>query len=417
MNRFMAETITSKQASKRLTAIIVAVVFAMGTLFVPTGGLALAAETDEDGAVLNEAVEAETTAAGNELDEAADADTAETAADETDMDGIQADAEASDAMAELEELVVVQDEDGEAAALEDLDESDYDGFIYKLEDDVTKGEIKKMETAIDGLGEDPESGEAEEIINNELYAADSLETIEEVAKPDMIEYIEPDYVTGLMGTNDYYYEGDGWFLEMIKAPYVWEKEAFGEGVVVAVLDTGVMTSHPDFENTSFVDPYNTFDDSNDVTDTNGHGTGMAGIIAASYNNAIGLTGIMPKASIMPIKIFGNSEKSTHSMLIKGINYASEHGADVINMSIGDAIESPAMNEACRQAAAKGAVLVAAAGNSGNSTAYYPASYSSVVSVGSIETDGAHYRRCRPFIPGMRTGRNVKYCVHLAPPAA
>ena len=409
MNRFMAETITSKQASKRLTAIIVAVVFAMGTLFVPTGGLALAAETDEDGAVLNEAVEAETTAAGNELDEAADADTAETAADETDMDGIQADAEASDAMAELEELVVVQDEDGEAAALEDLDESDYDGFIYKLEDDVTKGEIKKMETAIDGLGEDPESGEAEEIINNELYAADSLETIEEVAKPDMIEYIEPDYVTGLMGTNDYYYEGDGWFLEMIKAPYVWEKEAFGEGVVVAVLDTGVMTSHPDFENTSFVDPYNTFDDSNDVTDTNGHGTGMAGIIAASYNNAIGLTGIMPKASIMPIKIFGNSEKSTHSMLIKGINYASEHGADVINMSIGDAIESPAMNEACRQAAAKGAVLVAAAGNSGNSTAYYPASYSSVVSVGSIETDGAHsdFSTFNQYVDVVAPGRGIR----------
>ena len=68
-------------------------------------------------------------------------------------------AEASEAGAELEELVVAQDENGDAAALEDLDENDYDGFLYKLEDDVTKQEVKEMETAIDELSEDPESGE------------------------------------------------------------------------------------------------------------------------------------------------------------------------------------------------------------------------------------------------------------------
>ena len=400
---------TSKQASGRLTAFIVAVVFALGTLFVPTGGLA--AETDEDGVVLNEAVETETAADENELDKAADAEIAEAAADkaapggsqpsETEAEQQPVDAETSDAMAKLEKLVMAQDEDGDAAALEDLDEAEYNGFISK--------EVKEMETAIDELNEDPESGEAEEILSNELYTADSLETIEAVAAPEMIEYIEPDYITELMGTNDSYYGSDGWFLEMIKAPYVWERGAFGKGIVVAVVDTGVMMSHPDFVNTSFIDPYNTVDDSADVTDTDGHGTGMAGIIAASYNNGTGLTGIMPEVSILPIKIFDSgTNKTTHSMVIKGIDYAADHGVDVINMSVGDKIESPAMNEACSRAAAKGVILVAASGNSGDSSVFYPAAYSSVVSVGSIESDGAHsdFSTYNKYVEAAAPGRGI-----------
>lgn len=390
MKRFMSD-MTSKQASGRLTAIIVAVVFALGTLFVPTGNIF--SETDDDKVVENETVEADAPVSENAQDDEAEQDVAET--DEVqpsaaEVNAQPADAEASDATAELEGLVVVKDENGDTAGLEDLDESDYDGFIYKIKDDVTKREIKEMETAIDELSEDPDSGEAEELIDNELYSADSLETIEEVAAPEMIEYIEPDYVISLMGTNDYYYKTYGWYLEMIKAPYVWERETFGKDVVVAVLDTGVLTSHPDFESTHFVDPYNAVDESDDVTDTNGHGTGMAGIIAASYNNETGLTGIMPEASIMPIKVFdGKSNTSTTGMVIKGIDYASQHGADVINMSLGGTEESPGMKEACERAAAKGAILVSAAGNSGDSSVFYPAAFSSVVSVGSIESDGAH----------------------------
>ena len=421
MKRFMSG-MTSKQASGRLTAFIVAVVFALGTLFVPTGGIV--SEADDDGAVVNGSVETKTTAAENDPDEAADAEIVETDTDKEDTDGSltgsqpgeteteaqPADAETSGAVAELEKLVTVKDEDGETADLEDLDESAYDGFIYKIKDDVTKQEIKEMETAIDKLDEDPDSGAAEELIDNELYTADSLETIEAVAEPDMIEYIEPDYVISLMGTNDYYYESDGWFLEMIKAPYVWERGAFGKGIVVAVLDTGVLTSHSDFESTHFVDPYNAVDESDDVTDTNGHGTGMAGIIAASYNNETGLTGIMPEASIMPIKVFdGKSNMSTTAMVIKGIDYASQHGADVINMSLGGPEESPGMNEACERAAAKGAILVSAAGNSGDSTAFYPAAYSSVVSVGSIESDGAHTDQStyNKYVDAVAPGRGIR----------
>jgi len=360
MKKIRLET-TREQTSKRLTAFIVAVVFVMGTLFVPTG--TLAAETEEDNAA---------------------------------------------AAADLEDLVVVHDENGSAAALEDLDESEFDGFIYKLREDVTKKEVKEMETAIDELGENPAAGEVAPVIDKELYTADSIETIEEVAGADMIEYIEPDYTISLMGTNDPYYETKGWFLEMIKVPYVWEKGEFGEDITVAVLDSGVMMNHPDFENTKFTDPFNAINDSTDVTDSVGHGTGMAGIIAASYNNKKGLTGIMPQATIMPVKAVDGITSGTYSKVIKGINYAADHGADVINISLGDTFDSTALNEACDQAAAKGVILVAAAGNDGENNLYYPASYSSVVSVGSIEQDGEHsdFSTYNEYVDAVAPGRGI-----------
>ena len=352
---------TREQTSKRLTAFIVAVVFVMGTLFVPTG--TLAAETEEDNAA---------------------------------------------AAADLEDLVVVHDENGGEAALEDLDESEYDGFIYRLREDVTKKEVKEMETAIDELGEETDNSAVAPVIDKELYTADSIETIEEVAGADMIEYIEPDYTVSLMGTNDTYYDTKGWFLKMIKVPYVWDKGEFGEGTVVAVLDTGVMMNHPDFENTRFADPYNAVDDSTDVTDSVGHGTGVAGIIGASYNNGRGLTGVMPQATIMPVKVMNNATSGTYSRIIKGLNYAVDNSADVVNMSLGDTNESTALNEACDQAAAKGVILVASAGNDGEDSIYYPAAYSSVVSVGSIEQDGEHsdFSTHNEYVDAAAPGRGI-----------
>lgn len=415
MKRFMTDW-TNKKASMRLTAMLVAVVFAVGTLFVPTG--ILAAETDEDEITANETVEAVTPAGENEFDEVEASKTEGAEADEAEAGEAQPEedvaetqqpaAEASEPGTGLEELVVAHDGNGDAAAVDDLEETDYDGFIYKLEDNVTKKEIKKMETAIDELEADPQSGEVEEVIDNELYTADSLETIDAVADADMIEYIEPDYIVNFMGTNDPYYGSYGWFLEMTNAPYVWARGAFGKGVVVAVLDSGVMMSHPDFEYTQFVSPYNTTNGSTDVTDTIGHGTGVAGIIAASYNNQKGLTGIMPQASIMPIKITSGATGGKHSWLIQGIDYAASHGADVINMSVGDPIESVAMNDACNRAAAKGVILVAASGNDYDCTIEYPASYSSVVSVGSIERDGAHstFSTYNQYVDVVAPGRGI-----------
>jgi subtilisin family serine protease len=412
---------TVRKTSSRLIAMVVAVVFVMSTMFVPTGALAAENAGTEDTVTAKttaaEATVAETeegTDTENASAEDAAAEPEKTVQDQSEQDSALAADEDAGTLAELEDLVTAHNENGDAAALEDLSDSDYDGFIYKLEDDATKREVKEMETAIEELAEDPESGEAAAVIENEIYTADSLETIDAVADPDLIEYIEPNYKVSLMDTgstaviNDPYYEDYGWYLDMIKAPYVWNRGAYGKGAVVAVIDSGVMTNHPDFENTQFTTGYNAVEESTDVTDPDGHGTGMAGIIAASYNNGRGLAGIMPKAKIMPVKVFRTAQEGQISWLIKGIEYATSHGASVINMSVGVPQYSVAMEDACKNAVAKGIILVAAAGNDGNGTVYYPACFSTVVSVGSIESDGARsgFSNYNKYVDVVAPGRGI-----------
>lgn len=412
---------TVRKTSSRLIAMVVAVVFVMSTMFVPTGALAAETAGTED-TVAAETTAAEATVAETEKGastenasaEDAAAEPEETVPDQPEQGNAPAAEEDAGTLAELEDLVTAHNENGDAAALEDLNDSDYDGFIYKLEDDATKRDVKEMETAIEELAEDPESGEAAAVIENEIYTADSLETIDAVADPDLIEYIEPNYKVSLMDTgstaviNDPYYEGYGWYLDMINAPYIWGRGAYGKGAVVAVVDSGVMTDHPDFESTQFTTGYNAIDDSTDVTDSVGHGTGVAGIIAASYNNERGLAGIMPQVKIMPVKVVRSATESEISWLIKGIEYATSHGASVINMSLGAPQYSVAMEDACKSATAKGIILVAAAGNDGDGTVYYPACFSNVISVGSIESDGAHsdFSNYNKYVDAVAPGRSI-----------
>ena len=371
------------QISNRLTAILVAVVFVVGTMFIPTEIFAV--EPDASGDVVEvaeattEAVDAETTG-----EEPAAAETEVTEVTEPTEQGPE------NADADLTDFLSVTDENGDNIDIEDLDEDTYDGFIYKIKDDTTDTELKEMEEAIDDLDK---KQEIEEVISEELYSADSLETIAEVTPPERIEYIEPNYIMTAMGTNDPNYAEYGWYLDMINAPYVWEKGMIGDGATVAILDSGVKIDHEEFEQTVFTGEYNAIDPTEDLTDNSGHGTAVTGIIAAAQNNQKGLTGIMPRAKVMPVKVMDynlNGETTgTVDDVIQGMNYAVNNGADVINISAGIQTDIKSLREACQNAAARGVILVAAAGNDFNSIAEYPAAYDTVIGVGSIERDGAH----------------------------
>lgn len=392
---------TGRKTTVRLTAFLIAAVFVIGTFFIPSGIYADDTSADGDSnAAVTDAVQ--TDGAVEEPQEAAEpeAETPAPAAEQSE-ELPEGDAAAEPAAGNsAEDLLIVKDETGKTIDLEDLDEDAYDGFVYKLEENTSNKEIRKMENAIDELEADPAGGEVKEVIENELYTADSLEAIDEVADTDVIEYVEPDYLARLK-TNDYYYnrtnlDGDkySWYLDMIKAPYVWNRGVFGEGAVVGVIDTGVMMDHPDLKSVEFIAPYDAVEDSSELTDTDGHGTAMAGIIAGAYNNEKGLTGIMPQAKIIPVNVFTRTS-AKHSHIAAGIMHAANHGADVISMSLGDFYSSSTLKDACDQAAAKGAILVAASGNeaeyetSDNLIPEYPACYSSVVSVGSVNQKGRH----------------------------
>ena len=408
MNKFVKEY--NILIAKRLTAILVAVVFVLGIAVIPAEIHGTETDPSATGTQVTEATEAVTLdaeqsmtdedvaaaddEAATEEQEAAEADEAtveETAGEDNTVN--------TEAIGEMENALTVD--------LDSIDESDYDGFIYKLEDDVTKKEVKEMENAIDDLDE-KEGQEVEEVVEKELYAADSIETIAEVAQPELIEYIEPNYIVRAMGTNDPYYSNYGWYLDMIDAPYIWDEELFGDDVTVAVLDSGVNTNHKDLKgDNKFTKPYNFVDDSQDVTDNAGHGTAVAGVIAASYNNGSGLTGIMPNTIIMPVKVVDkkwNSSKNkwetvgSIASICSGIDYAVSNKADVINMSLGSDYKSISLETKCQSAAEEGVILVAASGNEAQSSGRYtgvinpieyPASYDTVISVGSIERDGTY----------------------------
>ncbi len=142
---------------------------------------------------------------------------------------------------------------------------------------------------------------------------------------------------------------------------------YREDVIVAVIDTGVLATHPDlvenaYKNAQGKNGYDFVNDDEDPRDEEGHGTHVAGIIGARANNKVGVTGVMgTRVKIMGVRVLGPQGGST-SDIVNGIRYAADNGAHVINMSLGGNGSSPDMRDAMRYAAEKGVVIVIAAGN-------------------------------------------------------
>ena len=152
---------------------------------------------------------------------------------------------------------------------------------------------------------------------------------------------------------------------------------------VAILDTGVDASQPDLS--SVVVPGTDIVDGsgNGETDANGHGTAMAGIVAAATGNGEGIAGVgYSGVKIMPVKVLGDDGTGLDSDVINGVVYATQHGANVILMSFSNPGFSPALQAAINYAWSHGVVLVAATGNDGTSTVNYPAGDKGVIGVGS-----------------------------------
>lgn len=179
-------------------------------------------------------------------------------------------------------------------------------------------------------------------------------------------------------TNDQYYPYQ-WNLMKINMPAAWEISK-GTGAIVAVIDTGVKQTLPDFANTHFSEGYDFVNLDNDPTDDQGHGSHVAGTIAQSSNNNVGVAGIAYDCTIMPVKVLNSNGRGTYDQIINGIIYAVDHGAHILNLSFCGAIGSTAMQNAVNYAWDNGCLLVCAAGNSVVSTHFYPAIYNNSFSV-------------------------------------
>ena len=190
--------------------------------------------------------------------------------------------------------------------------------------------------------------------------------------------------------------GNYWGADKVEAPEVWESSpefvgATGKGVTVAVIDTGVKTTHPEFSNVNIVSPFDFIENDTSPDDVDGHGTHVASTILGRYDgiSATGdITGIAYNASLMPLKVLGDDGTGYISDIAAGIRYAVDNGAHVINLSLGGGGPSSLMREAIRYAANK-AVVVMAAGNSSGSSPEYPAAYAAVdgIAVGAVNKLG------------------------------
>jgi serine protease len=175
-----------------------------------------------------------------------------------------------------------------------------------------------------------------------------------------------------------------WHMRQLGMPEAW-KRGNGKGVVVAVIDTGV-TKVGDLAETKFVPGYNFVSNNDNAADDHGHGTHVAGTIAESTNNKLGVAGVAYGASIMPIKVLSARGSGSVAGISQGIRWAADHGANVINMSLGGPTRMGSMANAVKYARDKGVVIIAAAGNDGRGRVGYPAAYPGVVAVASTQFD-------------------------------
>jgi serine protease len=184
-----------------------------------------------------------------------------------------------------------------------------------------------------------------------------------------------------------------WNLKMINMPKAWDRTK-GKGVVVAVLDTGVaFEDHddfrqvPDLKGTKFVDGYDFVNKDRHANDDHGHGTHVAGTIAQATNNGEGVAGVAFEAAIMPVKVLDHFGGGTSADIADAIRWAADHGANVINMSLGGGGRSVVMEKAVEYARKKGVVVVCAAGNGGRGIVEYPAAYPGSVAVAAVGPSG------------------------------
>jgi serine protease len=182
------------------------------------------------------------------------------------------------------------------------------------------------------------------------------------------------------------YFSQQWALQAIGAPSAWAATT-GAGITVAVVDTGVDLGHPDLIG-QLVPGVNLIDAGQAPSDDNGHGTALAGIIAASTDNGIGVAGVAPDARIMPVKALDSDGRGSAATVDAGIEWAAAHGAKVINLSFGDLLPGdlpPGLRQAVATAWSEGSICVLAAGNNPMAVDTYPDA--DAVVVGAATEDG------------------------------
>jgi subtilisin len=199
-------------------------------------------------------------------------------------------------------------------------------------------------------------------------------------KISLLPYIRED-IFGLDSNSGQFY---GWEIIKFEIQKYW-KYSMGEGVKVAVIDTGCDLNHNDLKE-NLIAGFNFVNEGSDPQDGNAHGTHVAGTIAASDNN-LGMVGVAPRTKIIPVKSLGDNGSGNLKDVVEGIIWAADNDADILTMSLGSPTSSRHMQNAINYAAGKGCLIFCAAGNSGPSNdIMFPARYNNTISIAAIDSN-------------------------------
>ncbi|MDU0460705.1 MAG: S8 family serine peptidase, partial [Geobacteraceae bacterium] len=223
-----------------------------------------------------------------------------------------------------------------------------------------------------------------------------LEVAKELTKERIVKSPEPNYIQKILTVSDPLYQ-DQWYAAATRIESVWPTIKSTALVTVAVIDTGVQAGHPDLSGRT-LKGYDFTTNNPDANDDNGHGTFVSGIIAANSNN-IGIRGLYNNARILPVKVMDANGAGTYEDAAKGIIYAADNGAKVINLSIGGYGYSPMLLDAVNYAQSKGCILIAAGGNDSIEKEVYPAGYPDVIGVAAMAGEDAIWQ-------SSNTGRHI-----------
>jgi serine protease len=299
--------------------------------------------------------------------------------------------------------IAATDTEAQAAA-------DPDDVLIDMIDNATPAQVAAIENQVGGKLELVDAtGEAastklfrahvDPANEQAILAALSANPTVEIAEPDSVMALDPSEESevtqapatqpGFPNDPDYKYQ---WHLRQIGMPEAW-KLSDGHGVVVAVLDTGVAYEDykkfhqlPDLKGLTFVDPYDFVGNTTHANDDHGHGSHVTGTIAQATNNGIGVAGVGLDLKIMPLKVLSAGGSGSVAGIADAIRYAADHGAKVINMSLGGAFPSNVLKKAVAYAHKKGVTVVCAAGNESRGKVGYPAAYPGAVAVSATQFD-------------------------------
>lgn len=179
---------------------------------------------------------------------------------------------------------------------------------------------------------------------------------------DEVEFAEPDAICPVQDVtpNDPLFSSSEWHLKKISCPAAWSTNPGSSGITVAVLDTGVNSSHPDLA-PRIVPGWNVYDNNNNTGDVYGHGTEVAGTIGACTNNGTGVAAVTWNCRIMPVRISATDGSATYSAMAAGLTWAADHGARVANISY-IASTSATVTSAAQYFQSKGGVVTSSSGN-------------------------------------------------------